>query len=74
MTIFWGDYLSFLDGSDGKVSACKAGDPGSIPRLGRYPGEGNGHTTPVLLPGKFHGWRSLVGYRPWSHEVSNTTK
>ena len=21
--------------------------------------------TPVLLPGKFHGWRSLVGYSPW---------
>ena len=24
-------------------SACKAGDPGLIPRLGRYPGEGNGN-------------------------------
>ena len=22
------------------------------------------HPTPVLLPGKFHGWRSLVGYHP----------
>ena len=22
-------------------------------------------TTPVLLPGKSHGWRSLVGYSPW---------
>ena len=74
MTIFWGDYLSFPGGSDGKVSACKAGDPGSIPGLGRYPGEGNGHPTPVLLPGKFRGWRSLVGYRPWGHKVSNTTK
>ena len=29
--------------SDGKESACNAGDPGSIPRLGRYPGEGNGY-------------------------------
>ena len=25
------------------------------------------HPTPVLLPGKSHGWRSLVGYSPWSH-------
>ena len=25
--------------------------------------------TPVLLPRKFHGWRSLVGYSPWSHRV-----
>ena len=23
--------------------------------------------TPVLLPGKSHGWRSLVGYSPWGH-------
>ena len=26
------------DGSDGKVSACNVGDPGSIPGLGRSPG------------------------------------
>ena len=30
-------------GSDGKMSACNAGDPGSIPELGRSPGEGNGN-------------------------------
>ena len=29
--------------SDGKESACKAGDPGSIPGSERYPGEGNGN-------------------------------
>ena len=32
----------FPGGSDGKASACNAGDPGSIPGLGRSPGEGNG--------------------------------
>ena len=31
-----------LGGSDGKESACNAGDPGSIPGLGKSPGEGNG--------------------------------
>ena len=31
-------------------------------------------TTPVLLPGKFHGWRSLVGYSPWGHKESDTTE
>ena len=31
----------FPGGSDGKVSICNAGDPGSIPGLGRSPGEGN---------------------------------
>ena len=34
---------SFPGGSDGKASACNAGDPGSIPGLGRSPGEGNGN-------------------------------
>ena len=31
-------------GSDAKESAYNAGDPGSIPGLGRSPGEGNGNT------------------------------
>ena len=35
--------MSFPDGSDGKASACNVGDPGSIPGLGRFPGEGNGN-------------------------------
>ena len=30
--------------------------------------------TPVLLPGKFHGWRVLVGYSPWSCKESDTTE
>ena len=33
----------FPGGSNGKASACNAGDPGSIPGLGRSPGEGNGN-------------------------------
>ena len=33
---------------------------GLIPGQGRYPGEGNGKNIPVLLPGEFHGQRSLV--------------
>ena len=34
-------FLGFLSGSAGKESACNAGDLGSIPGLGRSPGEGN---------------------------------
>ena len=30
--------------------------------------------TPVLLPGKSRGWRSLVGCSPWGHEESDTTE
>ena len=33
----------FPGGSDGKESACKAGDLGSVPGLGRSPGEGKGY-------------------------------
>ena len=34
--------MGFPGGSDGQESACSAGDLGSIPGSGRYPGEGNG--------------------------------
>ena len=30
--------------------------------------------TPVFLPGKSHGWRSLVGYSPWGRKESDTTE
>ena len=32
------------------------------------------HPTPVLLPGKSDGWRSLVGCSPWGREESDTTE
>ena len=32
------------------------------------------HPTLVLLPGKSHGWRSLVGYSPWGRKESDTTE
>ena len=41
--------IGFSGVSDGKESACNEGDPGSIPGLGRFPGEG---PTPVFLPGE----------------------
>ena len=44
MFIFPSSLLPVLPGgSDGKESPCSAGDPGSIPGLGRSPGEGNGN-------------------------------
>ena len=42
--IVWG----FPSGSDGKESSCNAGGPGSIPGLGRSPGEGNGYSLRIL--------------------------
>ena len=35
--------MGFLGGSVGKESSCNAGDPGSVPGLERFPGEGNGN-------------------------------
>ena len=35
--------MGFPDSSVGKESTCSAGDPGSIPGLGRSPGEGKGY-------------------------------
>ena len=32
------------------------------------------HPSPVLLPGRSHGWRSLVGCSPWGRKESDTTE
>ena len=61
-------------GSEGKASAYNAGDLGLILESGRYPWRRKWQLTPVLLPGKSHGWRSLVGYSPCSCEKLNTTE
>ena len=58
----------FPGGSDGKASACNEEDPGLIPWRRKW------HSTPVFLPGKPHGQRSLVGYSPWCHKESDTTE
>ena len=60
--------------SDGKESACNAGDPGLIPGWGRSPGEGIGNPFQHSGLGNSHGQRSLVGYSPWSHKESDTTE
>ena len=67
-------YSIFPGGSDGKESACNAGNLGSTPGSGRSPGEENGNPIPVFLPGKSHGQRSLTGYSLRGHEESDMTK
>jgi len=49
--------MGFPGDSNGKESACNAGDLSSIPRLGRAPGERNGYPSSVLA------WRI-----PWTEE------
>ena len=59
-----------------KESTCNAGDTrvaGLIPGLARSCWR-KCQPTLVLLPGKSHGQRSLVGYSPWGHKESDTTE
>ena len=43
LQLLWAFFPFLSGGSDGKASVYNAGDPGSIPGLGRSPGEGNGN-------------------------------
>ena len=40
--------------------------------MGKIPWRRKWHPTPVFLPGKSHGQRSLVGYSPWGHTELDT--
>ena len=56
------------------ANAGDLGDLGSIPGSGRSPGGGKWKPTPVFLPGKFHGQRSLLGYSPWGLKKLDMTE
>ena len=64
---------SFPSGSEGKASACNEGRPGFNPWVRKILWRRKWQPTPVPLPGKSHGWRSLVGYSPWGRKESDTT-
>ena len=57
----------FPGGSDGKESACNAGDQDSIPGLERFPGEGNGYTL------QYSCLENSID-SPWGHKESDTTE
>ena len=58
----------FPSGSTGKECACNAGDPGSIPGLGKIPWRRE-RLPPIFWPGEFHGL-----YSPWGRKESDTTE
>ena len=58
----------FPGGSDGKESACKAGDPGSIPGLGKSPREGNGY------PLQYSCLENFINRRAWQATIYGVTK
>ena len=61
-------FLGFPCGSAGKEPVCNAGDLGSIPGLGRFPGGGHGNPLQYSCLENPHGQRSLAGYSPWAHK------
>ena len=70
-------FKSFPGGSDGKPSACSAGDLGSTPGLGRSPGEGNGNPLQYSClenPMDRGAWRATVhGVAKSQTQLSNFT-
>ena len=66
--------IDFPGGSDGKSICLQCRRPGFDPWVGKIPWRRQWHPTPLLLPGKSHGRRSLVGYSPWGHKESHTTE
>ena len=65
LIIFCGVRWGFQGDSAVKNPPASAGDTGSIPGLGKSPGEGAWQPTPVFFPGKSNGQRSLAGYSSW---------
>ena len=58
--------MGFPGGSDGKESACNAGDPGLIPGLGRSPGEENGN------PLQYSCLENSMGRGAWKATIHGT--
>ena len=53
---------------------ANTGDMGLISGSGGFPWSRKWQSTPVFLPGKFHGQRSLAGYSPWGCKESDMTE
>ena len=64
----------FPGGLEGKSVCLQCRRPGFNPWVGKIPWRRKWQPTPVLLPGKSHGRRTLVGYSPWGHKESDTTE
>ena len=57
-----------------KEFACQCRGHRFDPWVRKIPGRRKWQPTPVFLPGKFHGQRSLAGYSPWGRKESDTTE
>ena len=66
--------VGFPGSSAGKKPFCSAGDPASMPGLGRFPGGGHGNPLQYSCLETPHGQKSLAGYRPGGCRESDTTE
>ena len=69
-------YLGFPGSANGKEPACQCRIPkrrGFHPWIRKILWSRKWQPTPVFLPGKFHGQRSLEGYSLWGHKESDMT-
>ena len=64
-------HLSLPGSSDGKRICLQCGRPRFDPWVMKIPCRRKWQPTPVFLPGKFHGWRNLLGYSPWGCKESD---
>ena len=69
--LWWPD---FPGGSDGNSICLQCGRPGFDPCVEKILWRRKWQPTPVFLPGKYHGQRSLAGYSPWDHKESDMTE
>ena len=56
------------------VKSLQCGRAGFDAWVGKIPWRRKWQPTPVFLPGKSRGWRSLAGYSPWGHKESEITE
>ena len=73
LKVIYGVKKHFSGGSVVKNPPAKAEDAGSILGSGISPAEGNDKSTPIFLPGKFHGQWSRAGFSPWGRKESDMT-
>ena len=73
-SLWFNSHIHFSGGSDGKSVCLQCRRLGFTPWVGKIPWQRKGQPTPILLSGKFHGWRNLVGYSPWGRKESDTTE
>ena len=73
--ICFGRFFSFFwTVSEGKSICLQHGRPGFDPWVRKIPWRRKWQLTSVFLPGKFHGWRNIVGYSPWSRKELDMTE